>query len=133
LEIVGDNRVSPQMLALLHSGRAVLLARDGEHAAARAATRLAVGHGRSAFDGPMIAAALDDAAEAELLAGDAARALTLLTAAETIRGGIDRTRPWTPDVYDSAHAALGPDERATAVEQGRKATIENVLDSFPPP
>jgi hypothetical protein len=36
-------------------------------------------------------------------------------------------------VYDSAHAALGPEERANAAEQGRKATIENVLDALPPP
>src|SRR6185312_3206848 len=106
LAIVGSNRVSPQMLGLLHSGRAVVLAYDGEHAAAHAALRQAVGLGRSAFDAPMIATVVADAAEAALVAGDPQRAAVLLAAAEALRGGVDRTWPWTTNVYESTRAAL---------------------------
>ncbi|WP_426512010.1 BTAD domain-containing putative transcriptional regulator [Dactylosporangium sp. McL0621] len=130
LALVGDNRVSPQMLAVLHSGRAVLLAHDGEHAAADDAIRVAVGHGRAAFDALAVATVVEDAAEAALLGGAAARAVTLLTAAETIRGGPDATRPWTTDVYTRACAGLGAEAVRSAVEQGRGATLDNVLDYF---
>ncbi|WP_433060747.1 BTAD domain-containing putative transcriptional regulator [Dactylosporangium sp. CS-033363] len=131
LDIVGDNRVSPQMLALLHSGRAVLLAHDGEHEAARDAIRTAVDFGRAAFDALAVGTAVDDAAEAALLGGDAARAVTLMTAAQTVRGATDATRPWTSAVYVRAVGELTPEVYATAVEQGSKATLENVLDYFP--
>ncbi|MFI5912397.1 BTAD domain-containing putative transcriptional regulator [Dactylosporangium sp. NPDC051541] len=131
LDIVGRNRVSPQMRGLLHSGRAVVLAYDGEHAAARAAIREAVSMGRSAFDAPMIATVVVDAAETALIAGDPGRAAVLLAAAEQLRGGVDRTWPWTAKVYAATRAALTPGEVAAAVEEGGRATIENVLDYFP--
>ncbi|WP_433086790.1 BTAD domain-containing putative transcriptional regulator [Dactylosporangium sp. CA-052675] len=131
LDLVGDNRVSPQMLALLHSGRAVLLARDGEHAAAGDALRFAVEQGRAAFDAYAVANAVDDAAEAALLGGDAARAVTLLAAARAVRGTHDATRPWTRDVDERARAALGAEAVPGAVERGRTATLGNVLDYFP--
>nr|BFE61225.1 BTAD domain-containing putative transcriptional regulator [Dactylosporangium thailandense] len=131
LDLVGGNRVSPQMLALLHSGRAVLLARDGEHAAAGDAIRFAVVQGRAAFDAYAVANAVDDAAEAALLGGDAARAVTLLAAARAVRGTDDATRPWTADVDERARAALGAEAVPGAVERGRGATLGNVLDYFP--
>jgi hypothetical protein len=121
------------MLAMLRSGRAVVLARDGEPAAARAETRTAVEHTRGAFDAVVLAAVVADAAEIALLDGDPARAVTLLQAAESIRGAADRARPWLTDVDAAARAALGPQELAAAVEHGRKATIENILEYVPAP
>jgi hypothetical protein len=131
LDLVGRNRVSPQMLGLLHSGRAVVFARDGEHAAARESIRNAVVMGRNAFDAPMIAFAVADGAEAALIGGDPARAAMLLAAAETLRGGAGQTWPWTTNVYASTRAALAPDALAAAVDQGERATIANILDYFP--
>ncbi|WP_432993070.1 BTAD domain-containing putative transcriptional regulator [Dactylosporangium sp. CA-233914] len=128
LELVGDNRVSPQMLGLLHSGRAVVLAHDGEHAAAREAIRAAIAHGRSAYDTPMLANALAHGAEVASLAGDPAGAMVLMSAAETIRGAGDETCPWIELVCESARAALSPQQREAAVDEGRKATVENVID-----
>ncbi|MFG2039883.1 BTAD domain-containing putative transcriptional regulator [Dactylosporangium sp. NPDC048998] len=132
LEIVGEKRVSPQMLGLLHSGRALVLAHEGDHAGARALSREAVTLGRGAFDALIVGSALNDAAEAALLAGDPSRALTLLTAADVLRGGPDRTCPWTDALDASARASLTAGEAEAATEEGRKATIENVLEFFPP-
>ncbi|MER7009604.1 tetratricopeptide repeat protein, partial [Dactylosporangium sp. NPDC000555] len=132
LEFVGDKRVSPQMLCVLHSGRALVLAHDGDHAGARALNREAVALGSGVFDAPVAGGALDDAAEAALLAGDPARALTLLSAADFLRGGSDRTRPWTDALHASARASLTAGEVEAAAEKGRKATIENILEFFPP-
>ncbi|MGI5239228.1 BTAD domain-containing putative transcriptional regulator [Dactylosporangium sp. CA-139066] len=130
-ELVGGNRVSPQMLGLVHSGRALVLAHGGDHAGAASGLRTAIRHGRSAFDGAMIGAAIDDGAEAALLAGDARRALVLLAAADTVRGGSDLTRPWTAGVAERARAALSAEEAEAAADEGRKATIENILEYFP--
>jgi tetratricopeptide (TPR) repeat protein len=130
-DLVGGNRVSPQMLGLVHAGRALVLAHDGDHAGAAAGLRVAIGHGRAAFDGAMIGAAVDDGAEAALLTGDPHRALTLLAAADAVRGGPDRTRPWTAGVAARARAAVSAEEAAAAAEHGGKATIENILEYFP--
>ncbi|HTJ33553.1 MAG TPA: BTAD domain-containing putative transcriptional regulator [Dactylosporangium sp.] len=130
LELVGDNRVSSQMLGLLHSGRALVLAHDGEHAAAAEGLRTAIAYGRAAFDAAMAGAAIDDGAEAALLAGDPYRALTLCSAADTVRGGPDQTRPWAAAVAERARAALTGADAAAAVEHGRKATMENILEYF---
>lgn len=92
LAIVGDNRVSPQMMAMLTSGRALLLALDGDRAGAGAALRDAFTHARTSFDAPVIGTVLDDAAEIALVLGDPAWAVTLLAAAEAVRGGPDHTR-----------------------------------------
>ncbi|WP_432842654.1 BTAD domain-containing putative transcriptional regulator [Dactylosporangium sp. CA-092794] len=129
--LIGAHRVSPQMLALVTSGQALILAHDGDHAGSRSASREAVVHGRGAFDTPIVGAVLEDAAEAALLAGDPARAATLLSAAETLRGGPDHTRPWTARVRAAALAALPAAESTAATDDGRKATIDNVLDYFP--
>jgi hypothetical protein len=130
--MVDGKRVSPQLLCLLHSGRGLVLAHDGRPAAARAAAREAVVHGRGAYDAPVLGAAVDDAAQAALLGGDPYRALVLLAAADTLRGGPDLTRPWTATVAGRARAAAAGDA-VDAAEEGRKATIENILEYFPPP
>ncbi|GAA2332579.1 BTAD domain-containing putative transcriptional regulator [Dactylosporangium salmoneum] len=130
-QLVVGNRVSPQMVGMLDSGRALVLAHDGDHATARAVTRTAIGHGLAAFDAPMIGAVLDDAAEAALLAGEPRRAATLLAAAEVLRGGPDQTRPWTAGVAAQVRAALDADELTAAADEGRKATFDNILDFFP--
>ncbi|GAA3456023.1 BTAD domain-containing putative transcriptional regulator [Dactylosporangium matsuzakiense] len=131
LEIIGTHRVSPQMLGLVHGGRAVVFALDGDHAAARESTRRAVTLGRSAFDAPMIATVVADGAEAALLAGDPRRAAVLLAAAEAMRGGTGEAWPWTTNVYESTRAALTPPELAATAEQGGRATLENILEYFP--
>lgn len=58
----------------------------------------------------------------------AATAVTLLTAAEQIRGGPDRTRPHLVALAGAAHAALTDAQRAAAVARDRATTIETAAD-----
>ncbi|GGM31891.1 SARP family transcriptional regulator [Dactylosporangium sucinum] len=126
LALVGDHRVSPQMMAMLTSGRALLLALDGDRPAAGAALREAFAHARASFDAPVVGTVLDDAAEIALLLGDPARAVTLAAGADAVRGGPDRTRPWTAAVAARAGAALGDADRAAATSLGAATTIDTV-------
>ncbi|MET7418730.1 hypothetical protein [Dactylosporangium sp. NPDC005555] len=71
---------------------------------------------------------IEDAAEVMLLDGDPATAVTLVTAAEKVRGGPDRTRPHVTALAGAASVALTPVERAAAVARGRAATIGTAAD-----
>src|SRR5262249_32300147 len=118
----------PQMLAMVHSGQALVQAHDGDFGAARESLRQAVAHARGAFDAPVVAACVEDAAEAALLEGDGGRAATLLAAAAPLRGGPAHTRPWTARVAERARAVLGDTAYAAATERGHAATLETVLE-----
>jgi hypothetical protein len=128
--LIGSHRVSPQMLALVHSGQALVQAHDGDFGTARGTAKAAVRHGRGAFDAPVVAAVLEDAAEAALLEGVPARAVMMLTAAGKVRGGSDRTRPWTARVAAEARAALDEPALAAATARGNAVTIDTVLELF---
>jgi predicted ATPase/DNA-binding SARP family transcriptional activator len=127
-EILGSALASKQMLAAVHGGLAVVQALEGEPGTARTMAAVALEHARSAFDGPVAGAVLEDAAEVVLLDGDPALAVTLLTAAEKIRGGPDHTRPHLAALTSAAAAALTETERAAAVARGRAMTIETAAD-----
>ncbi len=126
--VLAGGRASPQLLAAVHGGLAVVRAREGAPAEARAMAAVALEHARDALDGPVAGAVLEDAAEVVLLHGDAATAVTLLTAAERVRGGPDRTRPHLVTLADAARAALTDAQRAAAVARGRATTIETAAD-----
>ncbi|GAA2631072.1 BTAD domain-containing putative transcriptional regulator [Dactylosporangium fulvum] len=126
----GDRRVSPQVLALVRSGQALVLAFDGDHGTARTVAREAATLACGAFDAPVAAAVLEDTAQAALLAGDPARAATLLAAADTLRGGPDATRPWVADAAAEARAVLDDAAVTAATARGRAVTLGNVRDFF---
>ncbi|MEU0558452.1 BTAD domain-containing putative transcriptional regulator [Dactylosporangium sp. NPDC006015] len=127
-EVLGADRASPQLLAAVHGGLAVVRAREGATAAARTMAAVALEHARDAFDGPVAGAVLEDAAEVLLLGGDPATAVTLLTAARKTRGGPDRTRPHVATLTTDAEAALPVAERAAAVARGHALSIEAAVD-----
>ncbi|MFF5231755.1 BTAD domain-containing putative transcriptional regulator [Dactylosporangium sp. NPDC000521] len=127
-EVLGADRASPQLLAAVHGGLAVVRAREGATAAARTMAAVALEHARDAFDGPVAGAVLEDAAEVLLLDGDPATAVTLLTAARKTRGGPDRTRPHVATLTADAEAALPVAERAAAVARGHALSIETAVD-----
>ncbi|WP_327011852.1 ATP-binding protein [Dactylosporangium sp. NBC_01737] len=127
-DVLAGDRASPQMLAAVHGGLAVVRALEGAPGDARTMAAVALEHARSAFDGPVAGAVLEDAAEVMLLDGEPALAVTLLTAAEKIRGGPDHTRPHLATLASAASEALTTEERAAAVARGRATTIETAAD-----
>ncbi|GIG42207.1 hypothetical protein Dsi01nite_002480 [Dactylosporangium siamense] len=126
--ILAGAHASAQMLAAVQGGLAVVRALEGAPGDGRTMAAVALEHARSAFDGPVAGAVLEDAAEVVLLDGDPALAVTLLTAAEKIRGGPDHTRPHLATLASAASAALTAAERAAAVARGRATTIETAAD-----
>ncbi len=126
--VLAGDRASPQLLAAVHGGLAVVRAHEGDLGAARTMAAVALEHARDAFDGPVAGAVLEDAAEVLLMNGDPATAVTLLTAAERIRGGPDHTRPHLVALASAAASALPAAERAAAVARGSDTTITTAAD-----
>jgi predicted ATPase/DNA-binding SARP family transcriptional activator len=124
--LIAEHRVSPQLSAMLESGRATLDAQRGDLQSAREHIRRAFNHAMSSYDAPVIGWVLDGLATIAGHEGDPRRAAMLLAAADTIRPGPDHTLLSTPNTRAVVHAALTDEELAEAAARGATATLDNL-------
>jgi predicted ATPase/DNA-binding SARP family transcriptional activator len=122
-----------QISAVTCTARGYLAAAEGDLAAARSWQQRALAAALPTGDAPVIAEVLTGMADVALRRGDAARAATLLGAAEGVRGIRNRSDEDGARVTAAACALLSPADYSAALERGRAVslpTLEAALRAF---
>jgi predicted ATPase/DNA-binding SARP family transcriptional activator len=129
----GHLGVFGQVTAVAMTSLGYLAAADGDLGAARSWHARALAAALPSGDSPVIAGTLTGLADMALRDGDAARAATLLGAAEGVRGTRDRSDEDGGRVAAAARALLGAADYSAALQRGQEvtlATLEAALAGF---